>query len=195
MNTQKTADLKQQIENLQKEILDKKKRLIELKHNLPPEKVENHSFRAWDGTEPDLADLFGDHDELILIHNMGKRCPYCTLWADGFNSLRHHLENRAAFVVASPDDTDTQKEFAAGRDWKFKMVSYGDNSFVKDLGFLHDKDDYWPGVSAFKKDDDGKIYRTAWSYFGPGDDFCSVWHLFDLLEKGPDGWEPQYSYE
>jgi len=29
---------------------------------------------------------------------------------------------------------------------------------------------------------------------GPGDDFCSVWHLFNLLPEGPDGWEPQYKY-
>ena len=109
MNTQQTADLKQQIESLQKEILNKKKQLTELKHNLPLEEVVNHSFRAWDGTEPDLSDLFGDHDELIFIHNMGKRCPYCTLWADGFNSLLHHLENRAAFVVASPDDPERRQ--------------------------------------------------------------------------------------
>lgn len=27
--------------------------------------------------------------------------------------------------------------------------------------------------------------------FGPGDDFCAVWPLFDLLEGGVDGWAPR----
>lgn len=188
-------DLKAQIEQLEKELLEKKKQLVELKHSLPPEEVTNHTFNLWNGSEVFLENLFGDRDELILIHNMGQRCPYCTLWADGFNSLLSHLENRAAFVVVSPDDPETQKKFAESRGWQFKMVSYGDNAFVKEMGFLNKKNEYWPGVSAFKKTDDGKIHRVAKSFFGPGDDFCSVWHLFDLLDKGQAGWEPQFSYK
>jgi hypothetical protein len=31
--------------------------------------------------------------------------------------------------------------------------------------------------------------------FGPGDDFCAVWHFFDLLPEGVDGWEPRFAYE
>ena len=45
---------------------------------------------------------------------MGRGCSYCTLWADGFNGLRHHFEDRAAFVVVSPDTPEQQK--AAGAD-------------------------------------------------------------------------------
>jgi predicted dithiol-disulfide oxidoreductase (DUF899 family) len=59
-----------------------------------------------------LSDLFGEHEDLIVIHNMGVSCPYCTLWADGFNGLIRHLEDRAAFVMVSPDPPDIQKEFA-----------------------------------------------------------------------------------
>lgn len=186
--------LLEQIQQLEKEILEKKKRLVALKHNLPPQETEDFTFRSGNGSEISLSDLFGNRDELILIHNMGKQCPYCTLWADGFNSLLPHLENRAAFVVVSPDDPKTQKEFADGRGWRFRMVSYGDNDFAAEMKFLGENSKYWPGVSAFTKTSDGKIYRSAWSYFGPGDDFCSTWHLFDLLPKGADGWEPKYQY-
>jgi predicted dithiol-disulfide oxidoreductase (DUF899 family) len=184
-----------EIQQLEKEILEKKKQLVEMKRNFPPEEVENFAFIARDGSETTLSDLFGDRDELILIHNMGKRCPYCTLWADGFNGLLPHLENRAAFVVVSPDDPATQKNFAESRDWQFKMVSYGDNSFARDMIFLEKENVYWPGVSAFYRTADGKIYRSARAYFGPGDDFCSVWHLFDLLPKAPKDWEPKFGYE
>ncbi len=192
--SQEKSELRIQIEQLEKEILEKKKELVGLKQSLPAQEVENYGFTAWNGSEKTLVELFGDRDELILVHNMGKRCPYCTLWADGLNGLLGHLENRAAFVVVSPDAPDEQKNFAESRGWRFKMVSYGDNDFAKEMQFLGEKKEWWPGVSTFTKAENGKIYRSAWSYFGPGDDFCSVWHLFDLLANGPDGWEPQFSY-
>ena len=40
--------------------------------------------------------------DLIVIHNMGASCPYCTLWADGFNGIYDHLADRAAFVALQP---------------------------------------------------------------------------------------------
>ena len=60
-----------------------------------------------------LSELFGPHEDLILSHNMGVSCSYCTLWADGFNGVADHLANRAAFVVSSPDDPETQAAFKA----------------------------------------------------------------------------------
>jgi len=68
---------------------------------------------------PSLAGLFGRKDDLVVIHNMGSSCPYCTLWADGFNGLYDHLANRAAFALSSPDAPAAQKRFAEGpRDWE-----------------------------------------------------------------------------
>jgi predicted dithiol-disulfide oxidoreductase (DUF899 family) len=183
-----------EIAKLEKELLDRKKKLVELKQKLPEQEVKNYSFKTWDGGTISLSDLFGDKSELILVHNMGKRCPYCTLWADGYNGLTAHLENRAAFVVTSPDDPATQQKFAESRGWRFKMYSVHESSFPKDMRFQGDKDDYWPGVSTFRKDASGKIYRKAWAYFGPGDDFCAVWPMLDLLPSGPNDWEPKYKY-
>ncbi len=186
--------IRQKIGDLEKELLEKKQKLIELKHQLPNEEIKNYEFRDWQGQITTLSDLFGDSDELILVHNMGKRCPYCTLWADGFSGLLHHLENRAAFVVVSPDDPDVQKAFAKGRNWKFRMASCAGTTFSQDVNFMDEKGAYWPGISAFYKDDKGKIFRSAYSYFGPGDDFCSAWHFFDLLKKGVNEWQPEFDY-
>jgi len=48
-------------------------------------------------------------------------------------------------------------------------------------------------VSVFKKQG-GKIVRVADTSFGPGDDFCSIWHFFDLLPEGAADWQPKYKY-
>lgn len=183
-----------EINSLEKKILKDKKRLAEMKRNQPPREVDDYLLTESNGDIVRLSDLFGDHDELILIHNMGKKCPYCTMWADGFNGLREHLENRAGFAVVSPDNPETQREFAAGRGWKFRLYSAMGTSFIKDMGFEGDQGDYWPGVSTFVKKD-GKIYRITKDFFGPHDNYCSVWHFFDLLPDGASGWQPEFNYE
>lgn len=193
MTVDQKDKMSEKITDLEKEIMGKKKELTELRRNLPDKQFENYQFIASDGQPVNLADLFDGRDELLLVHNMGKGCPYCTLWADGFIGLQHHLENRAAFVVVSPDDVETQKQFAQSRGWKFKMFSYGANDFAEKANFVKDGH-HWPGVSAFRKTADGQIYRTGWSYFGPGDDFCATWPFLDLFAKGANGWEPKLKY-
>ena len=51
-----------------------------------------------------------------------------------------------------------------------------------------------PGVSVFRRNEDGSIVRSAHAPFGPGDPFCPVWHFFDLLGNGHGDWAPEYSY-
>ena len=46
----------------------------------------------------------------------------------------------------------------------------------------------------FRKEGD-KILRVSDTDLGPGDDFCAVWHLFDMLPEGADGWRPRFAYE
>jgi predicted dithiol-disulfide oxidoreductase (DUF899 family) len=183
-----------QIESLENEIHEKKKRLAELRKQIPSQEIIDYKLKSSDGSEMLLSSLFGAHDELVLIHNMGKGCAYCTLWADGFNGVVGHLENRAAFVVVSPDDPETQTKFAQSRGWKFRMLSAKGTAFSKDMGFQTADNHNLPGVSTFHKAGDGKLYRVAHTEFGPGDDFCGVWHLFDLLPRGSNQWQPRFSY-
>jgi len=70
---------------------------------LPPEPVANgYTFTRTEGTTASLADLFLDHHDLLVIHNMGRQCAYCTMWADAFIGLTRHITRRAALVLASP---------------------------------------------------------------------------------------------
>jgi predicted dithiol-disulfide oxidoreductase (DUF899 family) len=128
-----------------------------------------------------LSDLFGDKDNLIVIHNMGAGCSYCTMWADGFNGVYDHLAARASFVVASPDTPQTQRRFAESRGWRFPMVSYGGSDFAEACGYRRDGS-FYPGVSIFTRKD-GRIARVADEPFSPGDDFCIVWQFLSLLPQ------------
>src|SRR5688572_9689254 len=118
-----------QIEALQQEIVQKRMKIIELLKANPTTLTKNYKFMDSQNLTIGLGDLFGDKKDLIVIHNMGKSCRYCTLWADGINGVEHHLSNKAGFVVVSPDTPEVQKEFAASRGWKFKMLSDKDREF------------------------------------------------------------------
>ena len=162
---------------------------------IEPEQVEDYEFGTPAGPVH-LSELFGNQDDLFVVHNMGASCRYCTLWADGFNGLIQHLENRAGFVVSSPDAPDAQLKFANSRGWRFRMVSHEGSRFAKDMGYFATEGDHagWqPGISAFRKDGD-HIVRVSDTPLGPGDVFCAAWHIFNLLPAGVAGWEPQYRY-
>jgi predicted dithiol-disulfide oxidoreductase (DUF899 family) len=175
---------------LEQEILEKKRTLAELRKSNPKQLETNYQFLTINKKKVSLLDLFQDKDELIIIQNMGKSCKYCTMWADGFNGVYHHLIEKAAFVVASPDTPEEQDAFAAERRWQFPMISTKGTTFKEDFGFEIDGYQH-PGVSTFKKDASGNITHVANSPLGPGDDFCAVWHLFDLLPSGSEGYHPK----
>jgi predicted dithiol-disulfide oxidoreductase (DUF899 family)/predicted enzyme related to lactoylglutathione lyase len=186
----KVQSLIEEINQLGEEILKKKQQLAELRKEVPEQEVEDYRFQTGNHEVVTLSQLFQDKDELIVIHNMGKGCNYCTMWADGFNGVYHYLVDRAPFVVSTPDDPDVQEDVAAERGWKFPMVSTKGTTFKEDMGYAKDGS-YHPGVSTFRKDALGKIYHHAHTPLGPGDDFCSVWHLFDLLPNGVDDYRPK----
>ena len=166
-------------------------RMREAQAACEPDEVEDYEFHTPAGAVR-LSQLFGTHQQLIVIHNMGTSCPACTMWADGYNGIREHVENRVAFVVSSPDPPEVQRQFAASRGWKFRMVSHAGSTFAADMGFRTESG-WRPGVSVFERRD-GKIVRVSEATFSPGDDFCTVWHLFDLLPGGAGDWRPRYRY-
>jgi predicted dithiol-disulfide oxidoreductase (DUF899 family) len=188
-----TDELDKRINDLYSEIIEKKKELYQVLKQVPQVEMQDYEFHSRLGFVVKLSELFGDKDELIIVHNMGHTCPYCTLWADGFNGVVQHLENRAAFVVSTPDPPKVMRDFARNRNWTFNMVSTIHTTFKQDLGFETANGMYIPGVSTFRKDEEGRIFHVAKTFLGPGDDFCSVWYFFDLLPNATD-WEPKFSY-
>ena len=167
-------------------------RLAELKRSSPREPVRDYKLRSTSGEVP-LSELFGNQHDLIVVHNMGQACRYCTMWADGFNGLYPHLSSRAAFAVVSPDPPEWQRAFAESRGWRFPILSGEGSTFIKDMGFK-EEDGYMPGVSTFVREESGEIFRVAQPPFGSFDPFCSTWHFFSLLAEGIKDWEPQYKY-
>ena len=82
------------------------------------------------------------------------------------------------------------------RSWRFRVVSHEGTSFARDMGYYTDGGEFagfQPGVSVFRKDGD-RILRLSDTSFGPNDDFCGVWHLYNLFPEGADGWSPKYKY-
>jgi predicted dithiol-disulfide oxidoreductase (DUF899 family) len=173
------------------QIADIRAKMRRTQEAIEPEEVEDYEFAAPEG-KVRLSALFGGKDTLIVIHNMGTSCVYCTMWADGFNGVYEHLRDRASFVLSSPDTLERQQSFAAGRGWRFPMVSTLGTTFAEDMGYCPDGHTM-PGVSIFKRRA-SKILRVADTSFAPGDDFCAVWHLFDLLPEGAAGWPPKFTY-
>jgi predicted dithiol-disulfide oxidoreductase (DUF899 family) len=187
-----TKELLEEIDRLEETLLREQERLAELKRRLPAKPVEDYTLQGWEGPVR-LSELFQGKPDLIVIHNMGKGCAYCTLWADGFNGVVPHLENRAGFAVVSPDIPAAQREFARGRGWRFRMASGEGTTFIQDMGFRGEKS-WMPGVSTFHREPGGAIHRVARAEFGPGDPFCGLWHLLALLKDGAGDWKPRYSY-
>jgi predicted dithiol-disulfide oxidoreductase (DUF899 family) len=183
--------LTRKIRKLEARLVRQHQKLGELKRRRPPEPVANYTLAGPTGPVK-LSALFGSHKDLIVVHNMGRRCPYCTMWADGYNGLRPHLENRAAFAVVSPDSVKVQQAFAQSRGWKFRMLSGKDSVFAADMGFMDGRQPL-PGVSTFRRKGN-KIYRIASAPFGPYDPFCATWHFFDLLADGVGDWSPKFQY-
>ncbi|MBS1594520.1 MAG: DUF899 family protein [Bacteroidetes bacterium] len=182
-----------QIESLQSDIAKKRKEILALRAQAAPEPVADYTLHDREGRAVKLSDLFDDRDELLVIHNMGEACKYCTLWADGLTGFTRAMSDRVPFVLISPDEPAVQKEFADSRGWNFDMLSAAGTSFIADMGFYKEKEGYYPGVSAlFRKD--GQIYRASYDFFGPGDNYASIWHFFDLLPKRVNGWQPKYEY-
>jgi predicted dithiol-disulfide oxidoreductase (DUF899 family) len=91
-----------------------------------------------------------------------------------------------------PEPPQVQRKFAASRGWKFPMISHAGNTFAADMGF-RTSEGWKPGVSVFQRKG-RKIVRVSDASFSSGDDFCTVWHLFDLLPGGAGDWFPKVKY-
>jgi predicted dithiol-disulfide oxidoreductase (DUF899 family) len=188
-----TATTTDEIRLLQSQIADLKKRLGEARRRASPVVVPNLPLLSREGTPTSLAACFGNRSELLVIHNMGSRCVYCTLWADGFVGLWPHLNDRCAFVLVSEDEPAVLDGFARSRGWPFPVVSMYGSEFANALGVGYEGTHQNPGVSAFTRDAAGTIRRTGHAEFGPGDDFCAMWPFVELFGDTPE-WKPKYNY-
>ncbi len=145
-------------QQLEYEIMQNAQKLAELRRAEPETEVPDYTFQTMTG-EIALSSLFGDRDRLLLIHNMGHACRYCTLWADGINGVLDHLEDAMAVAIVSKDAPETQRRIALDRGWKFTMASHGGGVYMDEQCAMGEYPNM-PGAAIYERKD-GKSPAAA----------------------------------
>ena len=153
--------------------------------------VKNYRFATLSG-ETSLLQLFGEQNTLLLIHNMGQGCRYCTLWADGLNGFLPHLESAMSVAMVSRDEPQLQRQFANSRGWRFRMASHGGGAYITEQS-VTDGAGNMPGAVVYTREGD-TVRRKNAVEIGPGDRFCSAWNLLALGGISEVNWTPQFAY-
>lgn len=165
--------------------------LNELRKVAVSTEVPNYSFATLAGPSS-LLELFADKQKLLVIHNMGQSCRYCTLWGDGFNGLVDHLESVMSVVLVSKDAPQLQREFANSRGWRFRLASHAGGKYIEEQTVM-DGSTNMPGAVVYERDGE-KIMRRSSSVFGPGDLYSPMWNLLGLAGMTEADWTPQFRY-
>jgi predicted dithiol-disulfide oxidoreductase (DUF899 family) len=166
-----------------------------------------------------LADLFGPHSQLIVYHFMfgpdwEAGCKSCSFWADNFNSIIIHLNQRDVGMVAiSRAPLERLAAFKRRMGWSFEWVSSHGNDFNRDFAVSFTPDELRqdaynynfgtrqfggeeaPGLSVFAKDADGSVFHTYSCYARGLDMLNGAYHHLDLVPKGRDEKALSYSME
>ncbi len=179
------------IAQLEKQIYELTNRLNELRKHSEGTPIPEYTFTTDTGSAT-LRDFFGDNDRLLMIHNMGQGCRYCTLWGDGFNGLLPHLESAMSVVMVSKDAPEKQREFANNRGWRFRLASHAGGDYIREQTVMAGADNM-PGAVMYERVDD-KVLRKHAAVFGPGDLYCSMWNLLGLAGLDASDWTPQFAY-
>lgn len=191
----------------EKEFTRLRDELSRQRRELPWERVEkDYSFDTAEGPAG-LADLFGGHGQLLVYHLMfgpdwTEACKSCSFWADNFNGIDVHLAHRdTALVAVSRAPLTTLEAYRKRMGWTFRWVSSGGSDFNFDYGVSSRPSESempynfgtmtvgpgeMPGFTAFRRGEDGAIYRTYSTYARGVDMLNGAYHLLDLTSKGRD---------
>jgi len=191
----------------EKEFTRQRDELAQARRELPWEKVEKtYVFDTPEG-KVTLAELFAGKGQLIVQHFMfgpdwNEGCPSCSFWTDNFNGVDVHLAQRdTAFVLVSRGPIDRLEAYRKRMGWTVRWVSSLNNDFNFDygvsfkpneqdatynLGTMKPYGQETPGLSAFRKGEDGAIYRTYSTYARGLDVLNGAYHLLDMTSKGRD---------
>jgi predicted dithiol-disulfide oxidoreductase (DUF899 family) len=156
-----------------------------------------------------FSDLFQDgKSSLIVDHLMyapqnERACPMCSMWADGYDAIAHHVSDKVNFVLVARAPLDKLRARGLRRAWsKIRLLSSYANSFNRDFNVESSDDAQNPAVSVFKRLPNGEIrhFYTTEGSLGGGhhrgiDLFSPVWNLLDLLPEGRENWMPKHFYD
>ena len=179
---------------------------------LPWVKVEKaYVFDTQEGPKT-LAELFDGRSQLIVHHLMygadwSAACPGCSFQAEHIDGPAPHLERHDVRIVAvSRASLDKLMAYKARMGWRFEWVSSNGEDFNHDFGVSFTEDevargriDYnfgtivtdpryldrdLPGVSVFRKDEDGEVFHTYSTYARGLDALLGANHYLDITPEG-----------
>ena len=179
------------INKIEAQIFELTQKLAALRAASTGSEVKNYSFDTLSGGIS-LLNLFGENKKLLVIHNMGQSCRYCTLWGDGLNGFVPHIESTMGLVLVSLDKPVVQRRFANSRGWRFNLASHGGGEYIQDQTVMAGEDNM-PGAVTYERRGD-QIFRMNSCVFGPGDLYCSIWPLLGMAGMSEGDWTPQYKY-
>lgn len=191
----------------EKEFTRLRDKLARKRRELPWERVDkSYTFDAPEG-RVSLADLFAGHGQLLVYHFMlgpdwKEGCQACSFWADNFNGVDVHLAHRdTALVAISRGPLASIEAYRKRMGWTFRWVSSagcdfnydygvsrrpGEKTIDYNFGKTQEDMDEKQGFSAFRRGEDGAIYRTYSTYARGVDMLNGTYHLLDLTSKGRD---------
>jgi predicted dithiol-disulfide oxidoreductase (DUF899 family) len=184
--------------------------LNQQRRELPWKEVnKEYVFEGPNGKQT-LRELFDGRSQLIVYHFMfdptwEAACLHCSFWADNFNGIIVHLNQRDVTMIAvSRAPYSKLAAYEKRMGWDFKWVSSYDTDFNFDyhVSFtpeeLDRKETFYnynlqdthsserEGVSVFYKDPADRVYHT-YSAYARGIDMLNVaYHCLDLVPKGRD---------
>jgi predicted dithiol-disulfide oxidoreductase (DUF899 family) len=192
----------------EKELTRLRDKLSAQRRDLPWVRVDtDYVFDGPDG-KIGLPQLFGDKSQLIVQHFMfgpdwDAGCKSCSFWADNFNGIVVHLQQRdIAFVVISQAPFSRIEEYRRRMGWGFNWVSSFGTDFNHDynVSFTPEEtaagDVYYnykprktsmtelPGISVFFKDAQGDVFHTYSCYERGLDMMNAAYHYIDLVPNG-----------
>lgn len=141
-------------------------------------------------------------DHLMFAPDDDRACPMCSMWADGYNAVAQHLNDKTNFVLIARAEIGKLRDWARARGWtKIRLLSSHDNTFNHDMEVEEDAASQKPAVSVFVHRGEDEIYHsyTITAHLPPNqsrgiDPYSPVWNLFDLLPEGREDWFPQHFY-
>jgi len=196
----------------EKEFTQLRDQLSHARRDLPWVRVDKDKDYVFDGArgKQTLAELFAGRQQLIVYHLMfdpswEEACSRCSFWADNFNGVLVHLNQRDVSLVAiSRAPFAKLAAFQKRMGWSFNWVSSFANDFNHDYHvsfapeqiaqgeviynyrLVKNSMSERPGISVFYKDPGGTIFHT-YSCYARGLDMLNVaYHYLDLTPKGRD---------
>ncbi len=168
-----------EIQNLETQIYEQCQRLNELKRQFVWTDFPDIKVYTLDG-EKRLSELFGDKKRMLMIHNMGSGCPYCTMWADSIQGYLSYLQKEHTILLINRETPEKQSQVAQLRGWKFTMISDPKSEISKACGFYSEQEEkpmLEPGYTPLMLGNDSQLLCGPSATFGPGDLYMGYWHM------------------